>query len=85
MTLITHFSYTVQKSQNDYRAKILNMHTLEPIRIAGVAFASPLMNGAYVGSKTVDDVEALASSRAGGIIVGSISVLPRGANPGHGY
>lgn len=43
------------------------------------------MNGAYIGSKTVKDVEVLAQAQGGAIVVGSISIKPRQANSGHGY
>jgi len=43
------------------------------------------MNGAYILSKTLRDVEVLAKSKSGAIVVGSISVLPRKPNPGKGY
>lgn len=55
------------------------------VRIAGVEFGNVLMNGAYIGSKTLEDVETLAQSGCGGIVVGSISVKPRKSNPGQGY
>jgi dihydroorotate dehydrogenase (fumarate) len=56
-----------------------------PVKIGGVTFGNALMNGAYIGSKTLEDVEILARSSAGGIVVGSISVKPRSKNAGPGY
>jgi len=56
-----------------------------PVRLAGVQLGNVLMNGAYIGSKTFKDVEALAGSAAGAVVVGSISIKPRKPNPGPGY
>lgn len=53
--------------------------------LAGIQLENPLMNGAYIGSKTLEDVEELARSAAGAVVVGSISVKPRLANAGQGY
>lgn len=61
------------------------MGLTSPSRIAGVTFGNPLMNGAYINSKTVEDVEKLAASSSGAIVVGSISVEPRTQNTGQGY
>ncbi len=47
--------------------------------------ANPLMNGAYIGSKTIEDMKLLIDSAAGAIVVGSISVKPRLANKGQRY
>jgi dihydroorotate dehydrogenase (fumarate) len=55
------------------------------VKIAGIRFSNRLMNGAYIGSKTIEDVEALANSAASAIVVGSISVKPRKQNSGQGY
>ncbi|HUD06780.1 MAG TPA: hypothetical protein VMR34_02735 [Candidatus Saccharimonadales bacterium] len=55
------------------------------ISISGIEFKNPLINGAYIGSKTTEDVEALSKSDCGAIIVGSISVKPRKSNPGQSY
>lgn len=55
------------------------------VSIAGIPFGNALMNGAYIGSKALGDVERLAASKSGAIVVGSISVLPRKSNPGHNY
>jgi dihydroorotate dehydrogenase (fumarate) len=55
------------------------------VKIGGVQLGNVLMNAAYIHSKTLQDVEALASSAAGAMVVGSISVKPRGRNPGQGY
>lgn len=43
------------------------------------------MNAAYINSKTLQDVRALAESDSGAVLVGSISVKPRIRNPGPGY
>ncbi len=43
------------------------------------------MNGAYIGSKTTEDMQVLINSQAGAVVVGSISVKPRKANTGPGY
>lgn len=43
------------------------------------------MNGAYIKSKTLRDVEVLAKSASGAIVVGSISVKPRKPNVGQNY
>lgn len=56
-----------------------------PVTIANVTFGNALMNGAYIGSKTLADVKRLAETKSGAIVVGSISVEPRTANPGQGY
>jgi dihydroorotate dehydrogenase len=56
-----------------------------PVHIAGVRFGNALMNGAYIGSKTLEDIERLAGSDAGALVVGSISIKPRKANSGQGY
>lgn len=48
-------------------------------------FPNCLMNGAYIGSKSIEDIEAIAASAAGGVVVGSISVRARCPNPGQGY
>lgn len=53
--------------------------------IAGVSFKGRLMNGAYIGSKSFEDIEQLANSSTHALVVGSISVKPRDRNPGHGY
>ena len=57
----------------------------KPISIAGVQFKNRLINAAYIHSKTLKDVETLAHSAAGAVLVGSISVKPRSPNPGQGY
>lgn len=53
--------------------------------LAGLELSNPLINGAYIGSKSLADIKRLASSSAGAIVVGSISVKPRKKNPGQGY
>lgn len=55
------------------------------VKVAGIKLSNPLMNGAYINSKTLKDVETLAKSACGAIVVGSISVKPRKSNPGPGY
>lgn len=57
----------------------------DPVSMAGIKLANPLMNGAYVDSKTLADVKSLASSSAGAVLVGSITVKPRQKNPGSNY
>ncbi len=56
-----------------------------PVKIAGVTFGNVLMNGAYVGSKTLHDAKVLAASASGAVVIGSISVKPRKKNPGQNY
>ena len=56
-----------------------------PVQIAGVTFARPVMNAAYINSKTLEDVEVLAASNSGAVVVGSVTVRPRQRNAGHGY
>ncbi len=60
-------------------------HLDSPVEIEGIEFSNPLLNGAYINSKTLEDMEMLAESAAGGLVAGSISIEPRGANPGPGY
>lgn len=43
------------------------------------------MNGAYINSKTMEDVEVLTKSVCGAIVVGSITTQPRKPNSGRGY
>lgn len=43
------------------------------------------MNGAFINSKSLEDVKTLAKSRAGAVVVGSISVKPRKPNKGQKY
>lgn len=54
-------------------------------QLCGFTIQNPLMNGAYIGSKTLDDVKVLIDSACGAVVVGSISVLPREKNAGPGY
>lgn len=61
------------------------MDLRSPVRIAGVQFANAVMNGAYIGSKTAADCAVLAKTSAGAVVVGSILIKPRRANPGQGY
>lgn len=55
------------------------------IKVAGLTLQNQVMNGAYIGSKTSEDAISLIESRAGAIVVGSISMQPRVANGGQGY
>lgn len=55
------------------------------IEVAGLALQNHLMNAAYIGSKTTEDVQKLISSDCGAIVVGSITVQPRAKNLGPGY
>ena len=57
----------------------------EPVTIAGIQFGNTLMNGAYINSKTLGDGKLLAESNSGAVVLGSISIKPRKANPGQGY
>jgi len=43
------------------------------------------MNGAFIGSKSKEDIEKLSTSSGGAIVVGSISVKPRTSNKDGGY
>lgn len=61
------------------------MNISSSTQIAGIAFGNGLMNGAYVSSKSKENVEILAKSASGAVVVGSISIKPRRANPGQGY
>ena len=63
----------------------MSMDLSKPVKLSGISLAAPFMNGAYIGSKSVDDIEKLAKSASGAVVVGSISVKPRKANPGQGY
>lgn len=64
---------------------VQNIRLSSPVEIAGVRFANRLMNGAYIGSKTLADARLLAGSACGAVVVGSISLQPRRVNPGRGY
>jgi dihydroorotate dehydrogenase len=55
------------------------------IEVAGLPLQNHLMNAAYIGSKTTEDVEVLIDSACGAVVVGSITVQPRAKNPGPGY
>ncbi len=55
------------------------------VTIAGIKFGNSLMNGAYINSKSLEDVEQLVGSAAGAVVVGSISIKPRKSNSGQGY
>jgi dihydroorotate dehydrogenase (fumarate) len=56
-----------------------------PLHISEIKLGNVIMNGAYIGSKTLQDVAYLANSASGAVVVGSISVKPRKSNPGQGY
>lgn len=56
-----------------------------PVEIAGLQFGNRLMNGAFIGSKTLEDIDTLSKAHGGAVVVGSISVEPRERNPGKGY
>lgn len=66
-------------------AMLITMNADMPADISEVTLGNVLMNGAYVGSKSREDIEALATSKCGAIVVGSISVKERSSNPGQGY
>lgn len=51
-----------------------------PRYIAGILFSNALMNGAYIGSSTMEDVQVLTHSSSGAVIVGSITEKPRTRN-----
>ena len=55
------------------------------VKVAGLTLQNHLMNAAYIGSKTTEDLEVLINSSCGAVVVGSISVKPRVKNPGPGY
>src|SRR4051812_12843279 len=55
------------------------------IDVAGLTLQNPLMNAAYIDSKTAEDLEALINSDCGAVVVGSVTVRPRVKNPGPGY
>lgn len=57
----------------------------QPITLAGMTLSNALMNGAYIGSKSVEDVDILASSASGAVVVGSITCKQRTSNPDGGY
>lgn len=61
------------------------MDLTSPATVAGIHFKGRLMNGAYVGSKNLEDIERLTNSSAHALVVGSISVKPRQLNTLHGY
>src|SRR6266702_958910 len=56
-----------------------------PTYVAGIKFANKLLNGAYIGSKTKEDIEMLSKSASGAVLVGSISIKPRKSNTNGGY
>lgn len=58
---------------------------VSPVRIGGIRFANRLMNGSYIHSKSLRDIERLIGSACGAVVVGSISVKPRKINRGHNY
>src|SRR6266702_4837092 len=64
---------------------LISMNLNSPIYIAGVKFGNKLMNGAYIGSKSENDIATLSNSASGALLVGSISVKPRKSNPDGGY
>ena len=53
--------------------------------IAGIRLSNPLMNAAYLHSKTASDVKRLAKSACGAVVVGSITVEARKPNKDGGY
>lgn len=53
--------------------------------VAGIELQNPLMNAAYIESKTREDINKLINSSCGAVVVGSITVKPREKNPGKGY
>jgi dihydroorotate dehydrogenase len=55
------------------------------IEVAGLTLQNRVMNAAYIGSKSAEDLEILINARSGGVVVGSITTQPRTMNPGHGY
>lgn len=61
------------------------MNIRKPMKLGGITLTNTLMNGAYIGSKTKEDIEILAKSSCGAIVVGSITVKPRNVNKDSGY
>jgi dihydroorotate dehydrogenase (fumarate) len=57
----------------------------QSLSLSGIRLCNVLMNGAYIDSKTLEDIEDLAKSSCGAVVVGSISVKPREKNSGQGY
>lgn len=55
------------------------------VKLSGISLSNPLISGAYINSKTLEDIEILSKSSCGAIVVGSISLKPRSQNTGHGY
>jgi dihydroorotate dehydrogenase len=55
------------------------------VHLAGIKLDNPLMNGAYISSKSLEDIEVLSQSSSGAIVVGSISIKPRKLNDNQGY
>jgi len=51
------------------------------VKIGSVSLHTPVMNAACSVAKTIEDVEALSKTKAGAVLVGSITVTPREANP----
>lgn len=49
--------------------------------IGEVSIPTPIMNAACSVAKSIDDVKALADTRVGVVLVGSITVAPRSGNP----
>lgn len=61
------------------------MRAATPVTIAGIRFANPLMNGAYIHSKSSAEITRLTNSHAGGVVAGSISLKKRTENIGQNY
>lgn len=51
------------------------------VKIGSVSMHTPVMNAACSVAKTIEDVEALSKTKVGAVLVGSITVAPRDANP----
>jgi dihydroorotate dehydrogenase (fumarate) len=51
------------------------------MNIRGIEIEPGVMNAAYSGAKSPEDIEALARTRIGAIVVGSITPEPRDGNP----
>lgn len=51
------------------------------VKIGSVAIDTPVMNAACSVAKSIEDVRALAATKVGVVLVGSITVEPRDGNP----
>jgi dihydroorotate dehydrogenase (fumarate) len=63
----------------------MSSRMLPKSKLAGLRLTNPLINGAYINSKTKEDISVLANSSAGAVVVGSITKVPRKPNSNSGY